>query len=82
MNAQSAMELRWQALNDWQVRPHCSGKTAIVGHTPNLTGRVVDYGFLRCLDTGCGLGGYLTAMDVRTGQQWRCAQESEKVVWT
>ena len=81
LNRQSAMELRWLALGDWQVKPHCSGKTAIVGHTPNLTGHVVDFGFLRCLDTGCGLGGYLTAMDIRSGQLWRCAEDSEKVAW-
>ena len=81
LNNQPAMELRWLALGDWQVKPHCSGKTAIVGHTPNLAGHVVDFGFLRCLDTGCGLGGYLTAMDIRSGQQWRCAEDSEKVAW-
>ena len=81
LDRQSATELRWLAISDWQVQPHCSGKTAIVGHSANLAGRVVDFGFLRCLDTGCGLGGCLTAMDIRTGQQWRCAEDSEKVVW-
>lgn len=79
---QSPTELRWLGLSDWSVRPHCSGKTAIVGHTPNLAGRVVDFGFLKCLDTGCGLGGCLTAMDLHTGHQWQCAEDSEKVVWS
>lgn len=81
LDKQSPTELRWLALSDWSVRPHCSGKTAIVGHTPNLSGRIVDFGFLRCLDTGCGLGGRLTAMDILSGHQWHCPEDSEKVVW-
>ncbi len=81
LEKQSAAELRWLSLDDWPVRPHCCGKTAIVGHTPNLAGRVVDFGFLRCLDTGCGLGGCLTAMDIRDRHLWHCPQDSEKVVW-
>ncbi len=52
LEKQSAMELRWLALDDWKVRPHCSGKTAIVGHTPNLSGHISStLAFLRCLDT-------------------------------
>jgi serine/threonine protein phosphatase 1 len=78
---QSAVELRWLSLSDQPPRPHCSGKTAIVGHTPNLAGHVVDFGFLRCLDTGCGLGGRLTVMDVHSRQIWQCGEESEIVVW-
>jgi len=78
---QGAYELRWQSLHEARVRPHVSGKTAIVGHTPNFSGQIVDYGFLRCLDTGCGLGGELTAMDVRTGEYWQCGQESQIVRW-
>ena len=78
---QKSAELRWMGLADQPVRPHCSGKTAIVGHTPNLLGHVVDYGFLRCLDTGCGIGGYLTVMDVRSRQIWQCAEASDVVIW-
>ncbi len=78
---QSSLELRWMALDDQPVRPHMSGKTAIVGHTPNLAGRIVDFGFLRCLDTGCGLGGCLTMMDLESGHSWQCAELSQKVIW-
>ncbi|MCC6507605.1 MAG: serine/threonine protein phosphatase [Pirellulaceae bacterium] len=81
LSEQTSIELRWLGLSERTVRPHCSGKTAIVGHTPNLLGRVVDFGFLRCLDTGCGLGGYLTAMDIHSRHIWQCAQGSQKVVW-
>lgn len=81
LDQQSALELRWLSLGDRPPQPHLSGKTAIVGHTPNLAGHVVDFGFLRCLDTGCGLGGRLTAMDVRSRQTWQCREDSDIVVW-
>lgn len=81
LSDQSALELRWLPVGDQPIKPHCSGKTAIVGHTPNLAGRVVDFGFLRCLDTGCGLGGRLTVMDIRTRQTWQCEESSRSVLW-
>ena len=76
---QTPLELRWLGLNEQPPRPHCSGKTAIVGHTANLYGNIVDYGFLRCLDTGCGLGGCLTVMDVRSRQIWQCDELGNRV---
>ena len=51
--------------------PHVSGKTVIVGHTPQKSGEILDLGYLKCLDTNCCEGGYLTAMDVGSGQTWR-----------
>ena len=50
--------------------PHYSGKTAVLGHTPQLDGRHVV-----CIDTGCGYGGVLTAMDVGTGRIWQVGQD-------
>lgn len=64
--------LRWLSIHDRAPAPHFSGKTVLVGHTPNLSGNVVDFGFLRCIDTGCGLGGRLTVMDVITREIWQC----------
>jgi len=51
--------------------PHYSGKTVVVGHTPQIDGRVLNLGHLVCIDTGCGFGGLLTAFDVGTGQVWQ-----------
>jgi serine/threonine protein phosphatase 1 len=48
---------------------HCSGKTAVLGHTPQS--RVLDLGYLMCLDTGCSDGGWLTACNVETRQIWQ-----------
>jgi len=64
--------LRWTSINDAMPKLHISGRTAIVGHTP---GPVRDFGFCRCIDTGCGLGGSLTAMDVNSGVCWSVLEE-------
>jgi len=48
--------------------PHCSGKRVFVGHTPQASGELQDYGHIVCLDTYCFGGGWLTAMDVDTDE--------------
>ncbi|HTU25820.1 MAG TPA: metallophosphoesterase family protein [Pirellulales bacterium] len=54
--------------------PHHSGKTAIVGHTAQSEGEILDLGYLKCIDTDCCDGGYLTALDVTSGQIWRARE--------
>ena len=51
--------------------PHCSGKVAVVGHTPQWSGEVLDLGFLVDIDTNCVRGGWLTALEVATGHVWQ-----------
>jgi serine/threonine protein phosphatase 1 len=62
--------LRWLSLRDY-VPPtrHCTGKIAIVGHTPQE--EVLDLGYLKCIDTGCCLGGWLTALEVNSSHLWQ-----------
>lgn len=57
--------LGWKFIDDDQLRMHFSGKTVVVGHTPQVSGLVLDRGFLVCIDTDCSRGGWLTALDVR-----------------
>jgi len=47
--------------------PHCSGKRVFVGHTPQPNGCVRDLGHVVYVDTYCFGGGYLTAMNIDTG---------------
>lgn len=68
---QTALMLRWESLRDFLPGPHRSGKTAIVGHTSQKSGEVLDCGHLKCIDTYCHGGGWLTALDVDTGQLWQ-----------
>ena len=68
--------LYWCSLRDYiPPTPHCSGKVAIVGHTPQS--EVLDLGHLKCLDTGCCYGGWLTALDVDSGHVWQVNERGE-----
>lgn len=68
---QTALMLRWESLHDFLPGPHRSGKVAIVGHTSQKSGEVLDRGHLMCIDTYCHGGGWLTAIDVGTGRVWQ-----------
>jgi serine/threonine protein phosphatase 1 len=56
---------------------HCSGKVAVVGHTPQKSGEVLDLGYLKCIDTFCHGGGWLTALEVGTGKVWQANRAGE-----
>jgi serine/threonine protein phosphatase 1 len=71
MNEQSVSLLRWESLRDAIPEPHCSGKTVIAGHTSQKSGVILDLGYLRCIDTYCYGGGWLTALDATAGQLWQ-----------
>ena len=62
---------RWQSLREVVPGRHCSGKTAIVGHTSQKKGEMQDLGYLICIDTYCVGGGWLTALEPETGQIWQ-----------
>ena len=76
--AQSDTLLLWQHLNTFIPEPHISGKTVFVGHTPQKTGEILNLGHVVCLDTGCCMGGWLTALDVNSGQYWQTNKFGER----
>jgi len=62
----------WEHLHPSAVPArHVSGKTAIVGHTPQISGDILDLDHIVCIDTCCFGGGLLTAMEVETRQLWQ-----------
>jgi serine/threonine protein phosphatase 1 len=69
--AQPATTLLWESLKARQPGPHFSGKLAIVGHTSQKNGEILDLGYLKCIDTCCYGEGWLTALDVHSGQVWQ-----------
>ncbi len=71
MESQPPLAMRWRVASASACEPHVSGKNVIVGHTAQRSGRVLDLGFLICLDTNCARGGFLTAMDVNAGTVWQ-----------
>lgn len=71
MSRQSPRLMTWGKIRPEPPGPHCSGKTVILGHTAQRNGNVLDLGHLKCIDTCCYGDGYLTALELHTGQTWQ-----------
>lgn len=71
MHEQPCSSLLWEDIRPERMGPHYSGKIAIVGHTAQTSGEILDLGFLKCIDTFCHGGGWLTALEVNTGELWQ-----------
>jgi hypothetical protein len=71
MTEQPVFMLRWESLRDLTPGPHDSGKMVIVGNTSQKGSEILDLGHLKCIDTYCYGGGWLAALDVRTGEVWQ-----------
>ena len=69
--------MRWKSLRETIPGPHRSGKTVIVGHTAQRDGEILDLGHLKCIDTCCYGGGWLTALDVDTSEVWQASRDGE-----
>lgn len=59
--------LFWEHMGDFPPPLHYSGKTAIVGHTPQVDGEVRDLGHVKIVDTFCYGDQWLTGLDVESG---------------
>ena len=60
----------------WQLPEKVlEAKRMVVGHTPQLTGEVLDLGHVVCIDTACVMGGWLTAIEVKSRQVWQADRE-------
>jgi len=75
LNAQDVYTLRWESLRQRVPGPHVSGKRVIVGHTAQRNFELLNLGYLVCIDTCCYGGGWLTALDVQSGQIWQADAE-------
>ncbi len=67
----------WEHINEFVPSPHISGKTFVVGHTPQMDGMVRNLGHIQIIDTWCYGGGWLTALDVASGRLWQANNEGE-----
>ena len=77
MHEQSGHTLRWEFVDPHRMAKHYSGKTVVVGHTTRNDGDVLDLGFLVMIDTGASMGGWLTALEVRSGEIIQTNQQGE-----
>lgn len=61
----------WQHIREIPPEIHLSGKTAVVGHTPQTEGEILDLGHVKIIDTYCYGDQWLTALDVDSGKVWQ-----------
>lgn len=67
-------QLYWERFDS--VQPHKSGKKIICGHTPQ--GEIIsDIGYAACIDTAAVYGGWLTCLDVVSGEFWQANEAGE-----
>ncbi len=69
--------LRWLSLREYTPPAHENGKVAIVGHTRQTSGEIFDVDYLKCIDTACYAGQWLTALEVDTGKLWQANDRGE-----
>ena len=77
MNEQAPYDLRWLSLKMSIPGAHVSGKTVVTGHSSQKNGEILDLGHIICIDTYCYGGGWLTAMDVASGEAWQANRLGE-----
>lgn len=68
---QDRYTLLWLPLHGHVPRRHQSRKIAVVGHTAQHGGEILNRPHLKCIDTYCHGGGWLTALDVQSGRVWQ-----------
>jgi serine/threonine protein phosphatase 1 len=77
LDEQPEYMLCWEKLDrQWSV-PHCSGKIMICGHSAQKSGVPLDLGHAVCIDTCVYGAGWLTCLDVTSGQLWQARQSGE-----
>jgi len=67
----------WERISTHEPR-HCSGKTMVCGHTPQQSGKPLNLGHTVCIDTWVYGEGWLTCLDVTSGQYWQANQRGEQ----
>jgi serine/threonine protein phosphatase 1 len=77
MDEPPSLPLYWRVTDAQTACVHRSGKVAIVGHSPQASGEVLDLRFLVCIDTNCVRGGWLTALDVNCGRVWQADRDGK-----
>ncbi len=77
LDRQPGKVLRWESLRVRFPGPHCSGKRAILGHTAQRTGEVLNRDYLTCLDTWIYGDGWLTLLDLETGRIYQADGEGK-----
>ena len=73
---QADYDLFWERFD--LMAPHKSGKTVVCGHTAQKTGSPANRGHAICIDTWVYGRGWLTCLDVNTGEFWQTDQQGNR----
>jgi serine/threonine protein phosphatase 1 len=76
LDEQPEYMLFWESFEDRGA--HESGKVMVCGHTPQKGGVPLNLGHSVCLDTWAYGDGWLTCLDVTSGQLWQANQKGER----
>lgn len=80
LSQQPERMLFWQKFN--RPAPHRSGKTMVCGHTSQKSGEPLNLGHAICIDTWVYGRGWLTCLDVNSGQVWQANQGGQsRTAW-
>jgi serine/threonine protein phosphatase 1 len=77
MTHQTNSILQWEHVRPDKMRPHVSGKTVIAGHTPQTSGKPLDLGFLKAIDTNACRSGWPTALEAHNGEIIQANQDDQ-----
>lgn len=75
LDGQTELILLWEKLID--AEPHSCGKIMVCGHTAQKSGWPLNLGHAICIDTYVYGDGWLTCLDVTTGQVWQANQRGQ-----
>lgn len=75
LERQSPLVLRWQMFDD--PPQHCCGKLMVCGHTPQRSGTPRYIGHAVCIDTHAHADGWLTCLDVSSGDVWQANERGQ-----
>lgn len=75
LDRQPDWSLFWERCDG--MGPHYSGKTVIVGHSSQKNGVPLNAGHFVCIDTWVYGNGWLTCLDVDSGQYWQANQSGQ-----
>jgi len=77
LSEQTEQMLFWEHLGEKFPAPHYSGKHVFLGHTPQANCEIGYFGHFTCIDTYCFGSGWLTAVEVETGQVWQASKKGQ-----
>jgi serine/threonine protein phosphatase 1 len=77
MDRQTTETLRWACVTPGRMVRHVSGKVVIAGHTRQKSGEVRDFRHLKPIDTDAFGNGWLTALEVYTGDSIQTNEQGQ-----